>query len=89
MVAAPDQVSSALGREAVILELQRGVYYGLNEVGASIWGLLAEPRSVREIRDHVVAEFEVAPDRALEDLLAVLVDLEGRGLIEVRGDAAS
>ena len=88
VVAASDQVSTALGGEAVILELKRGVYFGLNEVGASIWQLLAEPRSVGEIRDAVSAEFDVAPDRALEDLLALLAELQERGLVEVRGGAA-
>lgn len=30
----PEQVSSELSGEAVILSLKDGVYYGLNEVGA-------------------------------------------------------
>ena len=84
VVAAPNQVSSALGDEAVILELTQGVYYGLNEVGARIWALLKTPRAIEEIRDQVVDEYDVEPERAMADLLALLEDLVSRGLVEVR-----
>jgi hypothetical protein len=82
--ASHQQVSSEVGEETVILHLVDGVYYGLDPVGTSIWRLLQEPRAVAEIRDRIVEEYDVAPDRCERDLVALLRDLSQRRLITVR-----
>lgn len=84
VVAVPNQISSSLGEEAVILELTQGVYYGLNAVGARIWELLKEPRTAGEIRDVILDEYDAEPEAVTRDLLGLLTDLADRGLIEVR-----
>ncbi|HVH12083.1 MAG TPA: PqqD family protein [Longimicrobium sp.] len=84
VVAARDQVSVEVDGEAVILNLADGVYYGLDPVGARVWGLMEEPRTVAELRDAVVAEWEVDAPTAEADLLELLADLAARGLVEVR-----
>jgi hypothetical protein len=88
VVAVPNQVSSSLGEEAVILELTHGIYYGLNEVGARIWELLKKPRKAGEIRDVILDEYEVEPQAVTRDVLGLLTELADRGLIEVRDGKA-
>ena len=88
VVAVKDQVSADLAGEAVILNLKSGVYYGLNEVGAKIWQLLQEPRTVTAIRDTLLEEYEVDRDSCDRDLLAVLQELATAELIEVHHEAA-
>ena len=89
VMAAQDQVSSDLGGEAAILQLTSGVYYGLNTVGARIWALLQQPRTVRDIRDTLLAEYDVTPERLEADLFDLLGKLATEQLIEVRdADAA-
>jgi Coenzyme PQQ synthesis protein D (PqqD) len=83
VVATKDQVSSDLGDEVAILHLRAGTYYGLDVVGARIWSLIQEPRTVKEIRDVLVSEYEVEPDRCEGDLIALLQGLVDEGLIEV------
>jgi hypothetical protein len=84
IVAAKDQVSSDLGDEIAILHLNAGVYYGLDGVGARIWDLIQEPRTVEEVRDVLVSEYEVEPDRCESDLITLLQRLADEGLIEVK-----
>jgi hypothetical protein len=84
IVAAREQVSSDLGGEVAILDLKSGTYYGLDAVGARIWSLLQEPRTVEEIRDVLVREYEVDDERCERDLVALLQRLADEGLIEVR-----
>ena len=81
-VAVQDQVSTNLEDEAVILHLKKGVYYGLNPVGARVWSFLQEPHSVVEIRDMILQEYEVAPQRCEQDLLELLKELLSNGLID-------
>jgi len=88
LVAARDQVSTELEGEAVILGLADGVYYGLDGVGALVWERLREPRSVAELRDAVTAAFDVDRETAERDLLALLRELAGRGLVEAASRAA-
>jgi hypothetical protein len=83
VVASPDQVSCDLSGEAAILNLKTNVYFGLNEVGARVWNLIREPRTVAEIRDALVEEYEVEPERCQADLVALLEELEARGLVEI------
>ncbi len=84
VVVSPDQVSSDLAGEVVMLNLKNGTYYGLDEVGAHVWALIQEPRAVAAIRDAILAEYDVEPERCEQDLLALLSDLADNGLIEVR-----
>ena len=85
VVVADDLLASAFGAELVILNLKDGVYYGLEDVGARIWSLLQRPMTVGAIRDAIVAEFDVEPERCGRDLRSLLQDLASRGLIRVEG----
>jgi hypothetical protein len=87
VVASKRQVSSDLGGEAAILDLEGGVYYGLDEVGARIWELIQEPKPVSEVRDVLLEEYDVEPERCERDLLALLDRLAEERLIEVLGEA--
>jgi ornithine carbamoyltransferase len=83
VVAARDQVSADVDGEFVILNLADEVYYGLDGVGARVWTLLEEPRTVAELASAVSAEYEVDAETAERDLLALVADLAGRRLVEV------
>ncbi len=89
VVASRSQVSSEIRGEVVILELAQGAYYGLGDVGATIWKLLAEPRTVTELRDAVVAEFDVEPSRCERDLLSLIDEMHRGGLVEFRDGPAT
>lgn len=84
VVMAREQVSCPLGEESAILNLKNSVYYGLDPVGARIWTLLQEPRSIAELRDVLIAEYEVEPAQCERDLLALLEKMRSEGLVEVR-----
>ena len=81
VVVSPDAVAAALEGETVILGMQDGVYYGLDSVGSRIWGLAASPATLGSIHSTIVAEYEVAPDAAWDDLCAVVRDLLVAGLL--------
>src|SRR5438046_10670116 len=84
VVAAPDQVSADLAGEAVVLSLQTGKYYGLAQVAARIWELLKTPTRVAAIRDTIVPQFEVEPERCGRDLFNFLQPLADQGLSPIR-----
>jgi hypothetical protein len=78
-----DQVSCTLEDEIAIVHLKVGIYYGLDPVGARIWELIATPRSVRAVRDALLAEYEVEAERCERDLITLLRTMAEAGLVEV------
>lgn len=84
---APDQVSTTLDDEVVILNLATGTYFGLNEVGSTIWETLARPRTILELRDAVAREFAVSTEAAERDVRALVDGLIEAGLLTRIGPA--
>jgi Coenzyme PQQ synthesis protein D (PqqD) len=82
------QVSCPLGDESAILNMKNSVYYGVNPVGATVWNLLKEAKTVGQIRDAILNEYEVDEVRCEKDLFALLEEMRSEGLIEVRDRAA-
>jgi len=83
IVVAKDQVSCDVAGEAAVLNLNNGVYYGLDKVGARIWNLVQEPKTFAELRDAMLAEFEVEPAQLESDLRVLLDELAQQELITV------
>ena len=86
VVTVKDQVWCELAGEAVILDLKSGVYYGLNAIGARVWSLLQEPKTVGAVLDTLLEEYEVKPDRCADDLLTLLQELAERQLVEIKAE---
>jgi hypothetical protein len=83
IVVSSDQVSCGLGDEAAIVNLRNGVYYGLDPVGARIWSAIRQPLTFGEIRDALVAEYDVEPLALESDIRDFLQQLAEQGLIEI------
>ena len=72
--------------EVVILGLKDGVYYGLNPVGAFIWNLIQKPKTVAELRDAVLEEYDVSEEVCNSDLQELITELSDKGLVEVENN---
>lgn len=88
VAASTNQVSCPLDDESAILNLKNSVYYGMNAVGTRVWNLLQQPRSVSELRDALLEEYDVEAERCEQDLLDLLEKMRVEGLVEVRASAA-
>ncbi|GAB4022940.1 hypothetical protein GCM10028808_71930 [Spirosoma migulaei] len=80
----PNQSSSVLGKETVLLNYELGNYYELNEVGGFIWSLLQNHKemSVGEIQESILNEFDVEPAVCNEELRLFIENLLREKLIE-------
>lgn len=89
VAAAGDQVFVTLAEEVVILSLADGVYYGLDAIGAAVWGLLQEPVTVAEICKRIIRSYDVGAERCGRDVLELVRALAERGLVEVEDARAA
>jgi hypothetical protein len=67
--------------ETIVLDLSRGEYFSLNEVGAAIWERLSKGLSLKEVVRDVVEIYEVDADAAERDVLRLAGDLVDAGLL--------
>jgi coenzyme PQQ synthesis protein D (PqqD) len=88
LVAARDVMTADFAADVVLLNLQDGVYYGVEEVGARVWSLVQAPIALRAILDAIAVEFDVDHDRCARDVRAFVQQLVDRGLVAVRRDAS-
>jgi hypothetical protein len=70
--------------ETVIMDFNKGAYFGLDEIGTVIWRQLQQPQTVRTICDAVTAQYEVNRTTCEQDVIHLLETLHAEGLIEVR-----
>ena len=80
----PDSISTVLEGETVILDMESGVYSGLNEVGTVMWTLLENQTTFAELQQTILTEFDVTLEECSKNLISFLKELELNKLIEVR-----
>ena len=68
-------LSRELAGETVLLNLESGVYYGLDAVGTRAWNLLAEERTLADVCTIMLEEFEVTHDTLQQDLTTLVREL--------------
>ena len=69
--------------ELVLLNLDRGVYFGLDAIGTRIWSLLGEGRPLGDVVATIVDEYEVDHAHGTEDVLDLARQLREQGLVEL------
>jgi hypothetical protein len=74
--------------EAVLLNLNTGTYFGLDPVGTRIWNLLQEQRSLQQILDCLLQEYDVTEAQCREDLLNLIGQMQEKGLVEASNGKA-
>lgn len=73
-----------LDGEAVLLQTESGLYFGLDEIGTRIWSLLQQHGELGQAYQQMLEEYDVGPDQLREDLLQLVTTLVARGLLEVQ-----
>ena len=68
--------------EAVLLEIETGKYFGLDEVGTRMWTLLESHGTLRAAYEALLEEFEVPEERLRQDLLALVDRLVANKLLD-------
>ncbi|MBI4436446.1 MAG: PqqD family protein [Candidatus Omnitrophica bacterium] len=82
----PNIVSRKIAEETVLVPIRQTLgeepaIFTLNEVGARIWELIDGKKSVREVCETVISEFEIDPHVAEKDLLGLLAQFKETGII--------
>jgi len=79
-----DLMTSELSEtEVVMLNVERGYYYGMQSTATVIWNNIREPRSIADLCDYLMTQFSVERADCERDVLAFVGELMKDGLIHV------
>jgi len=85
----PDIVFRKIADETILVPIRNNVgdlesIYTLNEVAARIWELIDGKRKIGEIRDKILEEFDVTPQKIEKDLAKYVKELEDIGAMKIK-----
>ena len=83
----PNVVSREIAGEQILVPIRKravdmAALYVLNETGARIWSLLDGQRSLADVRDLLIEEYDVQPEAAEGDLLEIVGQLQEIGVLK-------
>ncbi len=78
----PNVQGTNMDGETVLLDLSTGRYYTLNRVGSVIWEHCIGQDTISDIQAVLCDRFDVAPERALDDLVNLVNELIQEGLLQ-------
>ena len=79
-----DVIFRELDGEAIILSLETGMYFGLDEIGTRVWALVAASGTLRDAVEVMAGEYEVERSALERDVLELAGGLLEKGLVRVR-----
>jgi Coenzyme PQQ synthesis protein D (PqqD) len=76
-------LSTNLGDDVVMMDIEQGAYYGLEAVAARIWALTEQPVSVGSLCERLVSEYLISLEQCQAEVLAFVNELIGHHIVQV------
>jgi len=74
-------VAARIESELVLLDVDQGTYFGLDELGTEIWESISSGGDTDELVARLVEEYDVSPEQLRVDIAGFLDELEDKGLV--------
>lgn len=76
-----DQITADVDGEVVMMSIEQGEYYGLDTIGSRIWGLYSEPKTIEQVVDTLINEYDVDRESCINDVMLFVEKLVAKDLI--------
>jgi pyrroloquinoline quinone biosynthesis protein D len=77
----PRVLSQEAQGEVVLLALDDGTHFRLNEVGGMVWGMCDGSHTLGDVVDAICAEFDATSDEVADDVVGLVEELAAERLI--------
>jgi hypothetical protein len=75
---------SEIDQDKVMIDIERGAYFGMNPVAGEIWEILESPHTPQQVIEKLLAEYEIDAETCQTETLAVLQRMAKLKLIEIK-----
>lgn len=83
LIRSDDILAAELDGETVLLKIERGAYFGLDDIGGEVWRLLETPLAAGDLYGALSGRYDADAATIESDLAPVLVEMMGEGLIRM------
>ncbi len=84
-----EPVAVEVDRTVVMMSVDQGMYFGLEGTGPRIWALLEQPRSVQQLCDELMKEFDIDAEACRIEVCNFLEELRRAQLVRVHDKTAN
>lgn len=70
--------------ETILINDTGDMLHTLNETGSFLWSCVDGARSLNDILGLLCAEYEIAVERAQQDMTAFIEELQRKGIVRIR-----
>jgi hypothetical protein len=77
-----DHVAAPLDEWLVMMHIDAGKYYLLDDIASVLWMQLAEPTSVDDLVADLCARYDISAEQCRADILPFLDELHEKGLVQ-------
>lgn len=78
-----DMLATDLDTEVIIMHVESGQYVNLKDVGSDIWRQLTTPKTVSDVIQTLLGEYDVTAEVCENEVIAYLDELAGADLIKI------
>jgi hypothetical protein len=76
-------LSAEVDGEAVLMNVEKGFYFGLDDIGSDVWRRLEQPVGIAALAAALAEDYDGDPAVIEADVIALLSDMAANGLVEV------
>jgi len=76
-------VAADMDGEKVMLNIEKGNYYGLDGIGSCIWELIEKPCTVQQVVSSLLQEYDVEEEQCQNEVLIFVRELHSQGLVVI------
>jgi hypothetical protein len=77
-----EHVSAPLDESLVMMDVDAGKYYLLDDVASVLWERLERPTQVADLVSELCSRYDVTSERCEADIVPFLTQLHEKGLVE-------
>jgi hypothetical protein len=79
----PSLIAAPVGDELVMLSVEQGKYFALNEGAAAVWRGIEHPMTFEDLCAEILERYDVSPDECRRDVSRFVEELHAKGLVQV------
>jgi hypothetical protein len=79
----PAVLTAEVDGEVVMMSIEQGQYFGLDDIGSDIWKRLDSPCAFADLIDRLVADYDADRENIAADVRALLATMAERDVVRL------
>lgn len=79
----PEIIFNQVDGDLVLLDIQRGKYFAINQVGCSIWNMISNPTNIDDLVTRLLLEYDVPAEICRKETATFLQQAGQLGFINM------